>query len=86
MFETVVVVFERASCVIRRIDIDALHLPAEFLFKRLQCEKIVPKDESVIEPIISRPSKCRVIGFLWVVKEDSGLQARPDLLVHPDEF
>lgn len=42
---------ERTSRIVRRIDINALHLPGEFLFQRLESEQIVPADEHVVEDV-----------------------------------
>lgn len=47
MLKVVVVVFERAPCVVRRINTNALHLPAVEGQKCSQREKVVAMDDQV---------------------------------------
>ena len=51
MLNPIIIMGERATCVVRRIDIDALHLPRKLLFQRFEGEEVVAEDEAVVEEV-----------------------------------
>jgi hypothetical protein len=66
MFKAIIVVFESASCVVWRINVDALNFALKLTFQSLKCEQIVTKDKPVIEQIARGHSMMRVIGPLRI--------------------
>ena len=52
MLDPVIVVRKRASGVVGRIDVDALDLASKILFEGFQSEKVVAKNETVVEDIV----------------------------------
>jgi hypothetical protein len=61
MLHAVVVVLERASGVVGRIDKDALDLPGKLLLDGFNREQVVSKDESIVEPVVGCDTSSRVI-------------------------
>jgi hypothetical protein len=49
MLNTIVVMLERTTSVVRRVDEDALDFASELMFQRFEGKKIVTEDEAVIE-------------------------------------
>ena len=86
MLQSVIIMLERASRVVGRVDEDALHPPGELLFQRLESEQIVPADEPVVEEVPVRNPVLRVMGLVRLLQQDARLQLRPVLLADPGEF
>jgi hypothetical protein len=64
VFQSIVVVLERAACVVWGININALDLADEFLFERFEGKEIVAKDKPVIENVAVRNPMLGVIRLL----------------------
>jgi len=86
MFDTIIIVFKGTARVVRRINVDALDLAGEFLFKRFECQQVVAEDEPIIEEIVIGDTMRRVARLLRVFEQDAWLQPRPVLLADPGQF
>ena len=86
MFNTVVVVLERATSVVWRIDIDTLDFPGELLLKGLQCEQVVSEDQPIVENVRLRNALLGVVGLVNVFQENPRLQLRAVLFADPRQF
>jgi hypothetical protein len=86
MLQSIVIMLKSTSRVVRRIDVNALHLPGELLFQRLESEQIVPADEPVVEEVPVRNPVLRVMGLVRLLQQDARLQLRPVLLADPGGF
>lgn len=86
MLNPVIVVCERATSVIRRVDEDALDLAGELLFEGFKGKQVVAEDKSVVEQIVVGYTVLRVIGLFHIFKKDTGLQLWPVLLPNPHQF
>src|SRR5262245_50973719 len=86
MLNTIVVVFKRATCIVRWVDEDTLNLAGEFLFEGFKGKKVVAEDEAVIEQVAVSHAVRRVIGLLWILEQDARLQPGPVLFPDPSKF
>ena len=86
MFNSIVIVLERAASVVRRVNEDALDLAGELLFERFEGEQIVAKDQPVIEAILAGHPVRRVIRLHRVFQQNARLQPGPVLLPNPRQF
>jgi hypothetical protein len=86
VFYTIVVLLKRCSCVIRRINENALDLTSELLFERFKGKEIVTKDKTVIEKVVVSHSMWGVVGLLRVFQQNARLQLGPVLFANPGEF
>src|SRR5712691_583039 len=86
MFQTVFVVLKRGTCIIWWVNINALNLPSEFLFQRLQRQQVVPVDQYVVENVLLTHPVRRMVRLLWVFDKNSRLQPWPVVFPNPGEF
>jgi hypothetical protein len=86
MLHPIVVMLERATGVVRRINEDALNLAGELLFERFEGQQVVPEDESVVEDVVIADSVDGVVRLFRVLQQNARLQLRPVLLPNPGEF
>ena len=87
MFKAVIVMLECVAGVVRRVDVDALHLAGELLLKRLEGEKVVAVDEHVVENILAiAAARGGVVGFRGILHQHARLKARSLILAEPGEF
>src|SRR5580693_7822241 len=82
MFQSVIVMLERATSVIWRVNENTFHLPGKPLFQSLQTKKVVTKNKLVVKNIIVRRALLGMERVRRILKQDARLQARP--LVFPD--
>ena len=61
MFNSVIIMLERTTRIVRWVDVDALDFASELLLERLEGEEIVAEDEAVIELVVIRHTVCGVI-------------------------
>jgi hypothetical protein len=66
MFDSVVVMLKSGTCIVRRVNIDALDLAGELLFERFEGKKVVTEDEAVIEKVVVGDSVRGVVGFVGI--------------------
>jgi len=86
MFNTVVVMVERAPSVVWRVNANTLNFSSELLFKRLESEQIVAEDEFVIEMVILRDTVRRVAGLGRIFQQNTRLKLGAVLLPNPRQF
>jgi|688.fasta_scaffold741534_2 hypothetical protein len=86
MLDPVIIMFERAAGVVRRVNEDALDLAGELLFERFEGEQIVAEDKAVIEAVCVRDALLGMIRLLRVFQEDARLQPGPVLFPNPRQF
>ena len=86
VLDAIIVMLKRTTRVIWRIDVNALDLAHALLFKGFESEKVVAKDETVIEQVVIGYTVWRVIGLLRVFEQNTRLKPGPVLLPDPGEF
>lgn len=86
MFNAIVILLEGAPRVVGRVNEDALHLPREFLFQRLQGEKVVTEDQAVVEDVGLRYTPACVVREGRILEKDARLELSAVLLPDPGEF
>ena len=87
MFKAIVIMRKSTTGVVRRVDVDALHLAGELLLKRLEGEEVVAVDEHVVEDIFAvAAARGGVVGFRGILHQHARLEARPLILAYPGEF
>ena len=68
------------------VNIDALNLASELLFKRLEREQIVAKDELVVEKVVRLDAVRRVAGLGRIFQQNTRLKLGPVFLPNPRQF
>ncbi len=86
MLQPIVVMRKCATGVIRRIDEHAFHFAREFLFKCLQREQVVTKDQSIVKDVLVRHPVFGVVRLFRVFEQNARLQLGPLFLADPGEF
>lgn len=86
MLHSVVVMHERASSVVRRVDEHTLHLARILRLQRLQRQQVVAEDQPVIEDVAIRYPMLRVITLRRVFQQNTRLQLGPIFLADPSKF
>jgi hypothetical protein len=86
MFNAIVVMLERCTRIVRRIDEDALDPSREFLFQRFEGEQVVAEYQPVIEQITVGHAMRGVISLCRVFKQYARLKPGPVLFADPCEF
>jgi len=86
VLQSVIIVRERATSVVGRIDKDAFHLPGIVCLERFQREQIVSVDQHIVEDVIITDTRRRVVAFLRFLDQNARLQPRTVLLAHPGQF
>lgn len=66
--------FECTSCVVWRVDIDALNLASKFLFEGFEREEVVAENKLVIEKVVVGQPMLGVVRILRVLQQDTRLQ------------
>ena len=54
VFQIIIVMLKSRTYVVRRINIDALHLSGVFLLQRLQRQQVIPVDEHILRIRVAR--------------------------------
>ena len=86
MLQAIVIVIKCGSGVVWRIYENAFDLAGKLLFKGFEREQVVAENEALIEQVVVSHAVRRVVGPLWILKQDARLQSRPALLPNPCEF
>ena len=86
MFNPVIIMRERATGVVRRVNKNTLDLAGELLLKRFEGEEIVAEDEAVAKEVVVRDAVRRVIRPLRGFEQDARLQLRTHVLANPGQF
>ena len=68
---------KRRAGIVRRIDVDALHLSGEFLFQSLEAQEVVPMDQDVVEDVLVRDAVRGMVRLARVLNQNTRLQLRP---------
>ena len=85
MFQAVIVIFKRLSCVIGWVNKHAFHFARKFLFEGFQGKQVVAVDEAVIKfSILAAGSG--VVAFFGVFQKDARFQLGAFVLAYPGEF
>ena len=79
MLEVIVILDEGGADIIRRVDVDALHLPRELLLQGPQGKQVVPVDQHVA-------GVRGTVGLLPVLHQDAGFKGPLLIFAHPGEF
>jgi hypothetical protein len=66
MLKPIVVVCERTTCVVWRVNEYALHLAGKILLKGFQGQQVVAKDQVIIEAVLFRNAKPCMIAMCGV--------------------
>ena len=77
MLYPVIVMLKRRAGIVRRIDVDALHLSGEFLFQSLEAQEVVPMDQDVVEDVLVRDAVRGMVRLARVLNQNTRLQLRP---------
>src|SRR6266853_5105899 len=77
---------KRSTCIIWRVNINALNLPSELLFQRLQRQQVIPVDQYVVENVMLTHPVRRMVRLPWVFDENPRLQPWPVVFPNPGEF
>ena len=86
MLNPIIVMTERRSRIVRRVDENTFDLTGELLFECFEGEEVVTEDETVIEKVVISHAVRRVIGLFRVFEQDTRLKPGPVLLPDPGEF
>src|SRR6266849_421513 len=86
MFQGIIIVLKRTSCVIRRINVDTLDLASELLLQRFQGKEVVAKDETIVEKVVVGDAVWGVVRLLRIFQQDARLQLGPVFFANPGEF
>lgn len=89
MLDAVIVMLKRTPRVVRRIDVDTLHLPRKLRLQRLQRlqrQQVVAKDQPVVEAIRLAHPRLGAITPGRVFQQDARFQAGAVVLADPGEF
>lgn len=87
MFKTIIIMFKGIASVVRRVDVDAFHLPCELLLKSLQRKKVVSVDEHVVEDVLAiLPARGGMMRFFHILHQHARLKARSLVFPDPSQF
>ena len=81
MLDVIIVLLKGASCIVRWINIDALHLPGVLALQRFQRQQIIPVDKHICCVGISGS-----VGQLWPLNQQPRLDSNWLVLADPSEF
>ena len=86
MFDTIVVMFESATGVVRRIYINAPDFSSELLLQRFKREQVVSEDQSIIEDVVLSNSMPCMVRKGRIFQQDTRLESRPILFADPGKL
>ena len=86
MFEPIIIVVKCLTCIVRRVNIDALDLARELLFECFESKEIVPENETIIENVVVSNLVLGVIRLLGIFQQYTWLQLGPISFANPCQF
>ena len=86
MFHTVVVMCERGTRVVWRINEHAFDLACKLLLQCFEREEVVAKDQAVIKQVVVGDAVRRVIGYAGIFEQDARFEAETVFFTDPGEF
>ena len=86
MLHSIIIMFKRAPCIIRRVKSRALHLPRILLLQRLQRQQIIAEYQVVVKNIFIAHFVFCAITFLRIFDQYSRFQFWAVFFADPGEF
>ena len=79
MLHPIIIMLKGIPRIIRRVNINTLHLPGIFLFECFECQEVIAVDEHILAIGVA-------VAFVGIFEEDAGFELGFVAFSYPGEF